>query len=167
MSNEVSPPVSARASKAEPAAKVQAPLARFEHPGKRVFVLVPQDDNERRAILDHLEPEMLELVEKGIPQPKITTELRLGLTGENKVLYVVITKYKKVVENRKIRLEPSIVVSAPIDCGDYVKESDEDGLEQVDVPTLTDAIQKEAFPFVARLSGDAKLHDKKVKLFST
>ena len=122
---------------ATPAPVKKTPEAKlFEHKGSKVFILVPADEHSARTVLDYIEPFVLDLT----PAPKIVNELRLGLTGEGKIIYVAVPETKRVVKERKVSAETTVKVSSPIDCSKFSTEGTEDGLESVDVVSLQNEI---------------------------
>ena len=162
MSDVSTQTISARAPKA-PIPVVAPETVQFNHPGKKVFILIPVDANAARLILDELEPLIFEMAHP----PKIDDKLRLGLMRDNMIIYVAVTDEKRTVENRKMRMTTFVKISDPIDCSQFGTSTVDDGLGGVDEGKLCDAIQKVAMPFSARRSADKEIDKRTVRLFTT
>lgn len=77
------------AAKDAPKTEIEKPAepkpVTFDHPGKRVFVLVPADSKERDIVLKHLEDELFPQLER---LPTVTHDLRLNRFRGDEVVYV-------------------------------------------------------------------------------
>jgi hypothetical protein len=112
----------------------------FDHGASPVFVLVPFDELERRACLEHIEP-LCELVET---KPRVVADLRVGRLPSNVVLYVCHpTGARKRGQDGKFRDDVEAFVSEPIEVKQFAQAfHDDDGLGAVNVPAIVEAIQK-------------------------
>lgn len=144
----------------------------FDHGHKPVFVLVPFDALERRSCLEALEEEFSK-VERA---PRVVTELRAGLLPSDAVVFVChpYSTRSKNAEGRFVN-QNAVHISAPILMSQFslnVQSYDGDGLGQVNVFAITDAItaacnnSRNGRVFVGRLSADKELALKSIKLFN-
>lgn len=152
----------------------QTPKSVFDHGHKPVFVLVPFDGHERRTCLEVLETEF-ELVER---KPRVVTELRAGLLPSDAMVFVChpyTTRVKDQDTGRFVQKD-AVHISAPIPMSQFslsVQSYDGDGLGQVNVFAITDAItaacnnSRSGKVFVGRLSADKELALKAIKLFNS
>lgn len=146
----------------------KAPLAtaRFEHPGKKVFVLLPYNGIDERTAKEFLEDE-LALMEK---PPALTNTLKVGMLTDQYVVYVAHALAQRVKgEDGRYAFRPALTVLGPYVCTDFLAPSiSEDDMSTVNVQILVDTIQGHLGPqLVARLSADKIPQDKTLKLHST
>lgn len=140
---------------------------RFFHEKSPVFVLVPQDEKERREVLLALDDDFSKLE----VLPKVVTELKIGRLPSNAVLYVshVYTERDKMPSGRWGEVTKTHV-SPPVELSKYSLMG-EDGIGSVNVPAVVDALQgcchnlRSGKVYAVRLSADKNEADKLAKLF--
>lgn len=141
--------------------------AQFSHPGKKVFVLVPTDDIERRKTTEALNDELFGALEH---PPLVIDKLAVGRVSDLNVIYVAHKlKVRGKLPDGKYGLVEKLHVSTPIDCAKFVLPSLDDGMSLVNVPELHQAVQVAAGTpnLVARRSADKDPAAITLRLFTT
>jgi hypothetical protein len=108
-----------------PAASEPAPAPEpFSHPGKRVFILVPQDSKERDIVLKFLEDTLFPLCET---LPVVTSELKLERFRGEEIVYVAhpIDGVRQKGQDGRFRSVVTVHVSAPADLSAFVSQDAE------------------------------------------
>lgn len=142
----------------------------FDHAGRPVFVLVPFDATDRRAVLEYVETVLPKLAE----EPIIRTELKLGRIQGNAIIYVAHPVVERVKDGDYYTNKDVCFVSEPIEMKHYVLGGNtHDDLPSVNVSALTDALTKACKPqlkhrvYRAQLSAEKNPLDKSVKLLNS
>src|ERR1700759_4756261 len=146
--------------------EIKKPLP-FFHDKQPVFVLVPVDEKERRVVLEYLDEDFSNLEKL----PKVVSELKIGRLPHNAVAYVCHPyTQRERLPNGKFGEATKTHVSAPLELSKYSLVGD-DGIGQVNVPAVVDALQlccqnfRSGKVYSVRLSADKNELDKLAKLF--
>lgn len=153
-----------------PAETKSSNKSRFDHGNSPVFVLIPYDELEQRPCNDAFEVEFAALE----TPPRVVKELCLGRLPSNAVLYVSHPySQRERVGDGEYRVVNKVHISEPVMLKNFsLSQQDDDGLGQINVPAVTDAVQaacknsKSSKVFTARLSAEKDWALKKVKLFT-
>ena len=132
-------------------APAQAELVSFKVTGKRVQLLVPYEEDQRR-----LAEELMSEKYAYDDLPKVVSQIKVRKLGEDNVIFVAAAKATKIGHKRQ-PTDFVLQVSDPIECKKFIvgSGSDEDG--DVDAAAVIDAIQRAAFPLIVHVSTDGIL----------
>ena len=144
---------------------------RFDQGSSPVFVLIPYDELEQRPCNDAFEVEFATLE----TPPRVVKELRVGRLPSNAVVFVShpYTQREKSGDGDYV-IKTKVHISEPLSVKNFsLTGHDEDGLGQINVPAITDALQslcknvRGGKVFSCRLSAEKDFANKTVKLFNT
>lgn len=142
----------------------------FDHGSQPVFVLVPVDELDQRPCQDAFEAEFAALE----TPPRVVRELRVGRLPSNAVVYVVHPYSVREKIGSSYEVTTKVHISAPLELKQFTATNpDDDGLGQVNVPAITDALQalckntRTGRVYRAQLSADKDWSLKTVKLLNS
>lgn len=142
----------------------------FDHGSQPVFVLIPVDELDQRPCQDAFEAEFVALE----TPPRVVRELRVGRLPSNAVVYVVHPYSIREKIGDSYGVTTKVHISAPLELKQFTfTNPDDDGLGQVNVPAITDAVQalcknsRYGRVYRAQLSADKDPSLKTVKLLNS
>lgn len=133
----------------------------------KVFVLVPNDDNERRPVLEQLDKALGQYLEF---EPNVKHELHIARLPPGSFLYAAhCVQVRAKREDGTFGQVPQINIAGPIDLSQFSQASGDGYTYSVDLGGIAQAVTRSCkhvngYVWMAHFSGDPEPHDRVLKL---